>query len=249
MTKEALLEHDLLNKISADNLLVGDRLPSERQMAANFNVSRNTLRSALRRLEVKGVISSRRGSGYYLEATHPQPGHYASDEDSYERIMARLEAAYLFLPGVISIAVDQITDDQLDKLERCTIALSRAIFDANISAFKTQARIFFQIIASSTNNPIISEMVSAFCASSSLMFPDFFSFEENQQNKLFGDYVLIFNALKSRNKEESMLSVMKKVINTCQALAELEGIPLPASIKAARGQLEQGEEQSLCTRN
>lgn len=234
MTKEALLENCLLDKIASDNLLVGDRLPSERQMAADYNVSRNTLRSALRRLETKGVISSRRGSGYYLATSDPQTCHYSAPDDSFERIMARLEAAYLFLPGVISIAVDQITDGQLLKLEQCTIALSRSIFDQNITEFKQQARIFFEIIASCTNNPIIIEMLSAFCASSSLMFPDFFSFEETQQKKLFGDYVHIFNALKKRDKEESMLCVKKKVVNTCCALSELKGIPLPPTISTAR---------------
>lgn len=234
MTKEALLENSLLNHIASDNLLVGDRLPSERQMATDFNVSRNTLRSALRRLEAKGIISSRRGSGYYLAALHSQSCHYPAADDSFERIMARLEAAYLFLPGVISIAVDQITEEQLLKLEHCTVALSRSIFDQDITEFKQQARIFFEIIASSTNNPIIIEMLSAFCASSSLMFPDFFSFAEEQQKKLFGDYVHIFNALKKRDKEKSMLCVMKKVVNTCCALSELKVIPLSPTISSAR---------------
>ncbi len=237
MTKEAFLETSLLDKIAADKLLIGDRLPSERQMAADFNVSRNTLRSALRRLEAKGVISSRRGSGYYLTATRPRAELYTSHEESYERIMARLEAAYLFLPGVISIAVDQITDDQLFELEHCTIDLSRTIFDKNIIEFKKLARSFFQIIARSTNNPIITEMVSAFCASSSLMFPDFFAFRDAQQKKLFGDYVLIFNALKRRDKEESMLTVTEKIINTCCALSELKGIPLPPTIANAKRNL------------
>lgn len=237
MTKESLLESSLLNQINSTNLAVGDRLPSERQMASDFNVSRNTLRSALRRLETKGVISSRRGSGYYLESNSPQAGHFAEQGDSFERIMARLEAAYLFLPGVISIAVDQITDEQLRDLEQCTVALSRAIFDEDIAKFKQQARLFFQIIATSTNNPVITEMLSAFCASSSLMFPDFFSFEEAQQRKLFGDYVQIFNALNKHDREESMLCVKKKIVNTCYALSELKGVELPATIVKAYQQL------------
>ncbi|MEE4255387.1 MAG: GntR family transcriptional regulator [Desulfuromusa sp.] len=234
MTKESLLENNLLMKITSDNLSVGDRLPSERQMAVNFNVSRNTLRSALRRLETKGVITSRRGSGYYLTDNSQQAYHFSAPDDSFERIMARLEAAYLFLPGVISIAVEQITDEQLLELENCTISLSRSIFDQNITEFKQQARTFFQIIASSTKNPIIIEMVSAFCASSSQLFPGFFSFDETQQEKLFGDYVHIFNALKKRDKEASMLCVMKKVINTCCVLSELKEIPLPTTISSAR---------------
>ena len=198
--KEEWLENLLLKKIQANTWAIGDRLPTERTLAAELKVSRNTLRVALRRIESKGLIISKRGSGYYLQSTQlmNNSGHHANEE-SYERIMSRFEAAYLFLPGVISIAAVNISDSALAELEGCTVNLSRAIFSHDIGQFKEQARYFFQIIAASTENQIIEEVVSSFCASSSLMFPGFFSFEETQQKKLFADYVLIFNAIKNKN--------------------------------------------------
>ena len=44
----------------------GDRLPTEQQLAAMLGISRGTLRSALRRLEVSGEIVRRQGSGTFV---------------------------------------------------------------------------------------------------------------------------------------------------------------------------------------
>lgn len=44
----------------------GERLPPERELAAMLNVSRSSLRQALKVLQTMGVLEARRGSGTYL---------------------------------------------------------------------------------------------------------------------------------------------------------------------------------------
>src|SRR5688572_15508990 len=51
------------NAILEGRLGVGDRLPPERELAEIFQVSRPSVREALRVLETLGVLSSRRGTG------------------------------------------------------------------------------------------------------------------------------------------------------------------------------------------
>ncbi|SEF67911.1 DNA-binding transcriptional regulator, FadR family [Thermomonospora echinospora] len=58
VTAAAIVHH-----IVEAGLRVGDRLPSEADMLAHYNVSRETLREALRLLEVQGLISIKRGPG------------------------------------------------------------------------------------------------------------------------------------------------------------------------------------------
>jgi DNA-binding FadR family transcriptional regulator len=48
--------------IDSGKLAPGDRLPSERTLAEQFAVSRNTVREAFRMLEISGVITLRRGA-------------------------------------------------------------------------------------------------------------------------------------------------------------------------------------------
>lgn len=45
------------------------KLPSERELTARFGVSRQTVRRAMQDLEEEGLITSRRGSGYYAAHT------------------------------------------------------------------------------------------------------------------------------------------------------------------------------------
>ncbi|WP_405394371.1 FadR/GntR family transcriptional regulator [Microbispora hainanensis] len=50
-------------RIAADGLTVGDRLPGERQLAEQLGVGRSSVREALRVLETLGVVASQAGRG------------------------------------------------------------------------------------------------------------------------------------------------------------------------------------------
>jgi GntR family transcriptional regulator of arabinose operon len=52
----------------------GDRLPSERKLAARFDVSRSTVRRAVERLVHEGMIDVRRGAGMYVTDEAAPPG-------------------------------------------------------------------------------------------------------------------------------------------------------------------------------
>ena len=49
-------------QLSTGALKPGDRLPPERELAEQFNLSRNTVREALRALEMSGVLQFRKGA-------------------------------------------------------------------------------------------------------------------------------------------------------------------------------------------
>ncbi|MGH3645578.1 MAG: FadR/GntR family transcriptional regulator [Micromonosporaceae bacterium] len=65
----------LLQSIKLGVVLPGDRLPPERDLAARLNVSRVTLREAIRALQQAGYVESRRGryGGTFINATLPTP--------------------------------------------------------------------------------------------------------------------------------------------------------------------------------
>ncbi|MDO5309135.1 MAG: GntR family transcriptional regulator [Planctomycetia bacterium] len=53
-------------KLASGELKIGDRLPTERELAEKLHLGRNTVREALRSLENTGLIEPRQGSGNYL---------------------------------------------------------------------------------------------------------------------------------------------------------------------------------------
>src|SRR5699024_12747277 len=62
---ETILEE--IDKIIEDqNIGIGEKIPSERYLKERLNVSRQSVREALRALELIGVIYVKRGEGTYL---------------------------------------------------------------------------------------------------------------------------------------------------------------------------------------
>lgn len=59
---------EVLSKIENGELQLGDRLPSERELAVELNVSRTTVRDALRTLAALGVLSIQHGRGIFIQA-------------------------------------------------------------------------------------------------------------------------------------------------------------------------------------
>ncbi|MCI8688815.1 MAG: FadR family transcriptional regulator [Oscillibacter sp.] len=55
-------------EIRVGNLRIGARLPPERALAERLNVSRNSVREALRILEIMGTTTSTQGAGHFIAA-------------------------------------------------------------------------------------------------------------------------------------------------------------------------------------
>lgn len=56
----------ILDLIKGGMLKVGDKLPTERSISEKLGISRNTVREALRGLEILGIVNGKQGSGNYL---------------------------------------------------------------------------------------------------------------------------------------------------------------------------------------
>ncbi|MFX4271818.1 FadR/GntR family transcriptional regulator [Propionibacteriaceae bacterium Y1685] len=59
--------------ISSGALGPGDRLPIEKELAAEFGVSRGSLREAIRALAVIGILETRQGAGTFVTDLSPAP--------------------------------------------------------------------------------------------------------------------------------------------------------------------------------
>lgn len=65
---EAVIE-GIKDMVARGELSCGDKLPSERELAERFHVSRGPVREALKILEYTGLLSSSRGDGTYVKNT------------------------------------------------------------------------------------------------------------------------------------------------------------------------------------
>ncbi|PJF08680.1 GntR family transcriptional regulator [Pseudorhodobacter sp. MZDSW-24AT] len=94
----------LIRDIAAGRLLDGQRLPPEREMAAELGIAVGTLRQALQALADKGLVERRQGSGNYIRAKADPGSVYA---------LFRLElTAGGGLPTARVLSVDRLPKDQ-----------------------------------------------------------------------------------------------------------------------------------------
>src|SRR5665647_2960038 len=66
LTLSQKIERRIEEAIRQKKLLPGSKLPTEKELCAQFAVSRTALREALRRLSARGLIDIRKGSGMYI---------------------------------------------------------------------------------------------------------------------------------------------------------------------------------------
>lgn len=92
----------------------GDRLPSERDLAAQMKISRATLREALRVMQLQGVISSRRGAGNYIASGNAQDLARTLDELALKDIF---ELRFIIEPPIAALAAERATSDDIATLE------------------------------------------------------------------------------------------------------------------------------------
>jgi len=138
--------------IEAGRYRLGDRLPTERELAEQFGVSRPTLREALIALEMLGMIEARHGLGIYVTgdvrpppaASNPDP---AADIGAFELI----EARRLFEAEAAALAATTIDDAQIEELERLMVRMA----DEDEISGEDADREFHLVIARATGNGAI----------------------------------------------------------------------------------------------
>ena len=107
--------------IRAGSLRVGDRLPSERLLAAQMQISRPTLREAIRVLSGAGVLAARRGPGggtFVDSEVIPVELLHAQSDLLIGEVAGVLEARRVLEPRVAQLAAIHATDEDFAALRR-----------------------------------------------------------------------------------------------------------------------------------
>lgn len=106
------LARKLISALTAGQYEVGDRLPAERELATEYDVSRPTVREAVIALEVQGLVDVRVGSGAYVKRLPGREDIPGFNVTAFELTEARL----LFESEAAALAAIQITDEELEEL-------------------------------------------------------------------------------------------------------------------------------------
>ena len=153
------IERRIEEAIIQRKLIAGNKLPSEKELCASFAVSRTALREALRRLNARGLIEIKKGSGMYVseilieDAVKSLNLYYDLKFDS-NLVAQMIEMRLLFEPQIACLAARNRTEEDLRVLKQNLIDLEECNPDNtqleadNINRFHTN-------ITKATGNPMI----------------------------------------------------------------------------------------------
>jgi len=155
-----LVAKRIADDIVADGLAPGARLPGEKEMLDRLQVSRGTLREALRILEVHGLLVIRSGPGggptvaqmtasdfsrvcsLHFRAAGITLDQLWSDRAEIETMLARL-------------AAHNITDEHRERLHAFTQQRTEDVV-GNVDKYVETASAFHQLIAEASGSPVLS---------------------------------------------------------------------------------------------
>lgn len=209
-------------------LRVGDRLPGERELSRQFEVSRPILRDALKNLETRGLLTSRHGGGTYvadvigqvfakpvieLFATHRKA---AGDYLEYRREIEGIAAEY---------AARRATSDDLALLERIIERMQEAHPSDSMDAEAAIDVEFHQAVGECAHNIMLMHTLRS-CyrlLSDGVLHNRILVYElPDASATLLGQHVAIYEAIRNGDPPAARQAAMDHITYIEQAMAEAE---------------------------
>lgn len=162
--KERVLA-ELRRYIERGVLAPGDRLPSERELSQQLEVSRSTVREAIGLLEALGVVEVRQGSGTFVrarsdaESVRGEWRHWTADHS--DRISHLLEVRRGVESFAAELAAQRRTEEALRALELGLEELAAIADDPDVPMLVQIDVSFHHALAEASANPALVELLDS----------------------------------------------------------------------------------------
>jgi GntR family transcriptional repressor for pyruvate dehydrogenase complex len=152
----------LLDFVEVTGLAVGDRLPSERELAQALQVSRASVRQATVALEVRGILEVRHGDGIYLRSMPNDAGHLMELMTQRHRLPEILEAREALETQLAALAAVRRTDEEISAMVAALDVMAADIQGGGLG--EEGDRLFHQAVTNAARSPLLAEFMAAIAA-------------------------------------------------------------------------------------
>jgi GntR family transcriptional repressor for pyruvate dehydrogenase complex len=227
--KRRALHEDVMVQLAAylrqGKLKPGDRLPPERELAERMQVSRTTLREALRLMQLQSLIVSRHGSGTYLAEGKAARLAQAVTEVALHDIF---EARRLLDPWMAALAARRATPKDIVRLKSILQEQEEQMRRA-VDGADSDTR-FHSAIAEATHNRALIQLAQVLTeifapSRGSILQSD----ERAKKSVLFHKRIL--KAIEAHSPEEARRAMAEHVRSVDRELLGKDG----AELKETRG--------------
>lgn len=155
-SKAQQIANELYKQIKDENKYdFGERLPGERDLCTEFNVSRNSVREAVKILATEGIVTVKHGSGIYVDYVKSKND---SPFDSLKEESLQLNSIYEFRlmvePEAARLAAARATEEEIQEIFRCAEEIVKLVEHDELYYEKDQE--FHSLIAKASHNDVVT---------------------------------------------------------------------------------------------
>jgi DNA-binding FadR family transcriptional regulator len=212
--------------IETAKLKEGDRLPTERALAEQFNLNRNLVRRAFLQLDRMGLINRHVGRGTFVGAARqpapPRGGAKAADYSPAAILQARL----MIEPRIAALAVANATMADLRALdglieEAGTVEARHRLISIGIA--------FYQALAAATHNDLIADIaveIAGARGGAGLGPSDHQTAAPEERTAAIEEFRAILDAMRARDPTAAAQAVRRGLLRSTRAFALLARMEL-----------------------
>ncbi|WP_026690647.1 FadR/GntR family transcriptional regulator [Alteribacter aurantiacus] len=200
--------------IHTDNLLPGDKLPSERELAERLEVGRSSVREALRALELLDLIETRKGEGTFIQRAG---GHRLAEilasfflRDTRAR-QDVTETRSIIEIEAVRLACRRATEEQMEKLKHLIEQSKQTWADGVIPV--EEDYLFHKALVESCHNKLMLNIWRPLVEYSKVALKESLSRSGRPEDAIH-EHERILEAITSRNEEDAVQALSKHLENS-----------------------------------
>lgn len=136
---------------------VGERIPPEMELMEKFDVSRNTLREAIRALVHAGLLETKQGSGTVVRSANSL-GAALKRHIKKSALLETLDVRLALEKQAAQLAAEHRTEADLTKLDSYIQRSRQAVENSDYKQFMELDIYFHQAIVSASNNQLLIDL-------------------------------------------------------------------------------------------
>jgi DNA-binding FadR family transcriptional regulator len=157
-----LFRASLLDQLHSGHWQTGERMPTERELGEQYQISRSTVRKVLAEMKAQGLITQTVGSGTYVtdKALSTAPARKAAPvtaaDAAWQTSPAELMEARMALePAIIEMVIGNATPADFELMENCC---DRAEEATSVEEFEVWDGMFHEVIARAAHNSFVAKL-------------------------------------------------------------------------------------------
>lgn len=212
---------NLRSYIMNENIQIGERFPTEKELCATLGVGRGTVREAVKVLISQGLLEIKPGLGTFIKSKTPVPANslaswFASNEVELQDLTVVRSALE---PLATKLAIEKCTNEQLKTLKHIQICAVRAAEECDASSLAQYDEEFHHTIFVIAGNILLIEINDIITQQLAQFRQNTFKIKKNIDNFIPAHDAIIraFETHDPALGEKKMRQHMKKVAKDLEA--------------------------------